>query len=290
MAIAFSPATTLRQAAVRSEYLAKSTVFAASCARELLLCSSSCSASPVDGIEAGKQWCKHISTKMLPDKTTVYDSVNPPVLSRVPKSTKRLLDVGCGAGALGRQIKQTINCEVVGVTYSEAEVALASQWLDQVFLGDLNCFDTEELGRFDCIICSHVLEHLCYPQKLLTQLSNNLTPDGMLIVALPNVLHWKQRLEFLRGRFKYTDSGLMDRTHFRFFDWETARELLEQSGYTIIDSIADGYFPLPGVRKLIAPAVSLWVDNKAVKLFPGLFGLQFVFTCRSKSLSGGSPQ
>lgn len=212
-------------------------------------------------------------------KTIIYGAVNRPVLLRIPKTTKRLLDIGCGSGTLGREIKQDITCEVVGVTYSESEATLAAEWLDQVLVRDLNHFTPREFGYFDCVICSHVLEHLYQPQELLSRLRESLTTDGVLIVALPNVLHWRQRLEFLRGRFRYTDGGLMDRTHFRFFDWTTARELLEQSGYTVLEAKADGNFPIPLVRKFLPSMISLQIDNTALNKFPGLFGFQFVLSC-----------
>lgn len=209
----------------------------------------------------------------------IYEAVNQPVRLRVPKTAKRVLDIGCGSGSLGRHIKQDINCEVVGVTYSESEAALAAKFLDRVLVRDLNNFDTSEVGYFDCVICSHVLEHLYHPQELLNRIRDRLTLDGILIVALPNVLHWKQRLEFLQGRFRYTDGGLMDKTHFRFFDWKTASELLEHSGYTVLEAEADGSFPLPYIRKFLPREFSSWIDASFVKKYPGIFGFQFVFCC-----------
>jgi hypothetical protein len=86
----------------------------------------------------------------------------------------------------------------------------------------------------------------------------------IIIVALPNVLHWKQRLEFLKGHFKYTEGGLMDRTHFRFFDWQTAQDLLTQSGYQITQAEADGSFPLPVLRKLLPTPIS-----QGIMMYPG---------------------
>lgn len=206
----------------------------------------------------------------------IYEAVNLPVLSRVPPSAKRVLDLGCGAGTLGRHIKEKIDCEVVGVTNAEAEFALATQILDQVLMRDLNVFDPREAGKFDCIIGSHVLEHLYEPERLLKMLGQCLSPDGQLIVALPNALYWRQRLEFLNGRFRYTDGGLMDRTHYRFFDWSTARQLLSESGYTILEAQACGGFPLSRYLSWFGRKL----DRAALHNFPGLFGHQFLFVCR----------
>ncbi|MBF2066609.1 MAG: class I SAM-dependent methyltransferase [Calothrix sp. C42_A2020_038] len=213
----------------------------------------------------------------------IYGSINAPVLSQVPKTVKRVLDIGCGSGNLGRKIKEDFNCEVIGITYSEIEAALANKYLDKVYIHNLNSFDIDSLGKFDCIICSHVLEHLYQPSELLKQLHEYLTADSIIIVALPNVLHFKQRLKFLAGRFRYTEGGLMDMTHFRFFDWETARELLENSGYTIVTSQSEGSFPLPMFRKFIPSFITSFIDQKAVQKFPGLFGFQFIFSCRLNS-------
>ena len=222
------------------------------------------------------------SKDAIPPNYLIYEAVNQPVILRVPKTTKRVLDIGCGTGSLGRKIKEEINCEVVGVTYSKLEAECAFKCLDFVIIHDINSLNPYELGEFDCIICSHILEHLYQPQALLNHLHYNLSNDGIIIVALPNVLHWKQRLKFIRGRFRYTDGGLMDKTHFRFFDWETAHALLEQSGYKVIESEAYGNFPLPGIRKWLPQKIIDWIDKDTVNNFPGLFGFQFVFSCKSR--------
>lgn len=209
----------------------------------------------------------------------MYEAVNYAVLSRVPKTTKYLLDLGCGSGSLGQQIKKDICCKVIGITHSQTEAKVASKVLEQVLVHDLNSFDFYGLGKFDCIICSHVLEHLYQPQELLHRLHKNLSSDGTLIVALPNVLYWKQRLAFLKGNFKYTDGGLMDQTHFRFFDWDTALELVQNSGFEVISQSADGNFPLPIIRKMTQP-VAVKLDKIAIKIMPGLFGFQFIIVAR----------
>jgi len=201
-----------------------------------------------------------------------YGALNRPVLDAIPTSVRGVLDLGCGTGSLGRAIKARQVVEVTGVTYSSTEAEMARRYLDRVIVTDLNTFSPTDLGRFDCIICSHILEHLYWPDHVLRAMVPLLEPGGRLFVALPNSLVWRQRVRFLRGEFRYTDGGLMDRTHFRFFDWTSARALVASAGFREISAYADGGFPLarylPGAGRLLSHA--------ALRLAPGLFGWQFV--------------
>ncbi|MBU6400417.1 MAG: class I SAM-dependent methyltransferase [Verrucomicrobia bacterium] len=206
----------------------------------------------------------------------MYGALNQAVLARVPSTANRVLDLGCGTGVLGRALKERQPCAVVGVTFSPEEAAAARAHLDQVLVRDLNRFEPGEVGRVDCVICSHVLEHLYHPDQLLRQLHACLAAEGRVVVALPNVLFWRQRLEFCLGRFRYAEGGLMDRTHYRFFDWETAGALLAQTGYGVESAEAEG--ALPGSRFLAQ--AGRWLDQRALELSPGLFGFQFIFVAR----------
>jgi SAM-dependent methyltransferase len=203
----------------------------------------------------------------------IYQSINQAIFERIPAGTRTLLDVGCGGGVFGAAVKSARDCTVVGVTYSEAEAVQARERLDRVEVADLNDFEPAGLGTFDCIVCSHVLEHLQDPLQVLSRLLACVAPGGMLLVALPNVLFWKQRLDFLRGRFRYTEGGLMDRTHVRFFDWYSADQLVRDAGFEVIERVADGVFPL---SRLFGSALSGRINRAALRQFPGLFGVQFV--------------
>ena len=211
----------------------------------------------------------------------IYEAINHKVVDLVGLSPAKILDLGCGSGALGRVLKSRAGHDITGITYSNEEGMVANEILDQVIVADLNYLATEELGQFDLIICSHVLEHLNDPGSLLLRLRYCLREGGRLIVALPNVLWWKQRWEFLLGRFRYTDGGLMDRTHCRFFDHETAQSLLMEAGYQINHFEAEGNFPLPVLRKVLPPKYSTQLDTWAVRSWPGLFGWQFLLVGQS---------
>ena len=211
----------------------------------------------------------------------IYGSVNPEVLTRVPRESRRILDVGCGSGAFGQALKvERSDREVVGITHSEEEAALAREVIDQVVVADLESYSFRDLGRFDCVICSHVLEHLRNPDAVLSRLQSVLAPGGTVLIALPNVLHWRQRLQFLVGRFRYTQGGLMDSTHVVFFDWLTARRLVDKTGLELVSSDADGGFP--GARFL--GSLGQWLSRTGRLFAPGLIGTQFVLVARKATL------
>jgi SAM-dependent methyltransferase len=206
------------------------------------------------------------------DTQLEYAALNHPVLAAVPVASRRILDLGCGTGSLGRAVKARQMAEVTGVTYSTTEADKARPHLDRVIVSDLNTFNPIDLGRFDCIVCSHVLEHLYWPAEVLRSVHPVLEPGGRLVVALPNLLVWRQRVRFLCGQFRYTDGGLMDSTHFRFFDWSTARALVAGAGFREVSADADGGFPLAR----LLPGIGRWLSRAALRVAPGLFGWQFV--------------
>lgn len=206
----------------------------------------------------------------------VYHAANAVLLPLIPPGATTILDVGCGNGALARAIRRDRKAMIHGITYAEQEAAEALTVMDEVFVGDLNTFDFAQLGRYDCIICSHVLEHLYRPWETLVALREHFAPDGVLIVAVPNALEVKTRLKFLLGSFRYTDWGILDRTHYRFFDRETAYELVRDAGYRVDVRAERGYCPLPGLRQLLGSRTKK-IDDWATRLMPGLLARQLIF-------------
>jgi SAM-dependent methyltransferase len=222
----------------------------------------------------------------MSDTGLVYSAVNSVVLERIPSTARSILDIGCGDGALGAALKLRAPCAVTGVTASDEESRRARALLDDVVQADLETVSLTSLGTFDVVVCSHILEHLRDPRGLLCRLRSNLAPKGLLVVALPNPLLWRQRLAFLRGRFRYTEGGIMDSTHLKFFDWVTARDLVRSAGYEILDAVAEGGFPGTRLIPLSLSGIGRRIDLAAVEAYPGLFGVQFVIVA-SAPVAGG---
>ena len=220
--------------------------------------------------------CTPAEPRPIPLTELTHDAVNAPLFPMIPETAFRLLDIGCGTGTFGAALKESRpHLSVTGVTISPAEADEARTRLDAVVVCDLNHDSIASLGTFDVITCSHVLGYFPRPESVLKALQKNLTPDGLLLAAIPNVLHWRQRLELLRGRFTYVDYGVLHRYYVRFFDCRSAYTTLEAAGYTIVSRRADGYFPLPGLRRA-APRFAEAIDRFAVRWRPGLFATQFL--------------
>jgi 2-polyprenyl-3-methyl-5-hydroxy-6-metoxy-1,4-benzoquinol methylase len=128
------------------------------------------------------------------------------ILSLLGSGGKNILDIGCADGQLGEIIKKEKGLIVFGVEISEAACRKASARLDRVFCFDVQLpfekWPDEIKGiRFDKVIISEVLEHLFYPENLLEKIKNLLMPGAEIVITVPNVLFWKNRLKIFFGLF-----------------------------------------------------------------------------------------
>ena len=135
---------------------------------------------------------------------------------------------------------------------------------------------------FDAVVCADVLEHLPRPEELLARIRTWLRPGGTLLVSLPNVANVTVRAALLAGRFAYTERGILDRTHLRFYTRRSARALIEEAGFRVrsIDATAMPYelaVPAWGRPPWRAP-VRAFAQGSA-RVWPTLFGYQFVIEC-----------
>lgn len=205
---------------------------------------------------------------------------NAEVLRVVPLHVSTVLDVGCGAGGNARVLAQQGKI-VDGITLSEDEAKVVAPSMRHVWIYNLEngLPPAVQPEAYDCVICSHVLEHIVYPEKLLSGIRACLRPNGVVVVALPNLLYHWHRLDLLRGRFEYSTEGTMDNTHVRWYTFTSAQKLLAKHGFRVDDAFVEGRFPIPGVRRYIPEKVRLRLDQWGGHKFPGLCGYQMIFVC-----------
>lgn len=183
---------------------------------------------------------------------------------------KRVLDVGCSSGYLARPLVER-GCTVVGIE-SDPEAAEAARAVcEDVLVGDVEVMALPfENGSFDVILCGDLIEHLREPEQFLARMRPYLRDRGRLVLSTPNVANWAMRLSLLAGSWRYTERGILDRTHLHLFTRKTLVETLSRAGYGIVEldfTVPVPVLGTPGVER-IAHAVG--------RLRPPLLAYQFV--------------
>lgn len=100
----------------------------------------------------------------------------------------------------------------------------ASAVLDRLIVGDISTVRCPHERYFDCVTFADVMEHLTDPWAVLDRAKTWLRDGGCVIASILNVQHWSTLTGLLRGQWEYRESGLMDRTHLRFF---TRRSIIQ---------------------------------------------------------------
>lgn len=206
---------------------------------------------------------------------------NLPALALIPESCGLALDLGCGAGDNVRLL-QTQGWVVDGLTRSALEAQEAQAVCRQVWVHDLEQGLPITLSaRYDLIFCSHILEHLANPAQLLRQLHDRLSPTGVLVVALPNLMHYRSRWPLIWGRFEYTEMGVMDRTHLRWFTFDSGQRLLQANGFVLEVATVETSLPPGKLTRHFPARVQVGIRALLRAISPGFFGLQLLYRARS---------
>ena len=172
---------------------------------------------------------------------TYYEHVRREIQPLLPKSASQILDVGAGAGTTLNWLKSIYpNAETTGVEINSALHAELKKNADVAIIGDVDgCFS--QLQNYDLILLLDVLEHLVDSLSTLRKLSTRLKVGGSVIVSVPNIAHFSVSIPLLlQRRFSYSDAGILDRTHLRFFVEQTAIELLNSANFRVTKGIISG--------------------------------------------------
>lgn len=147
----------------------------------------------------------------------------------------KILDIGCGCGALIGHIKGSFpNAEVYGVEVEEKAFRFAN-YMCNAICGDVEKIDfTWEEETFDYVIMGDVLEHLERPDLFIAKIKKYIKKGGYILVSVPNVKHYSVMMPLLFcDEFTYSDSGILDVTHSKLYTRTEIKRLIESSGYVI---------------------------------------------------------
>ena len=165
-----------------------------------------------------------------------YDpKLRPEVARFLPHTIEKMvvLEVGCGYGHFRKNIQT--ECEYWGIEPVHSIAQFAGKELEKVLVGTFEeIYDALPDNFFDCIVCNDVIEHMNDVDEFLQIIKIKMKKDGVIVGSIPNVRYIDNlfRLLILKD-WKYAESGILDKTHLRFFTQKSLERTFLLNGYTI---------------------------------------------------------
>ena len=162
-----------------------------------------------------------------------YQNLRPEIYEIVPPTANKILEIGCAAGGFRLNFAEQV--EYWGVEPVREAAEQARQKHIKVLCGTYDDVCTQiPDGHFDVIVCNDVIEHMFDPEAFMVSLKSKLAAKGVLVGSIPNVRFWGNLINLiLRRDWKYEESGVLDKTHLRFFTGKSFRRLMGKVGYEL---------------------------------------------------------
>ncbi|RCW68653.1 methionine biosynthesis protein MetW [Pseudorhodoferax soli] len=158
-------------------------------------------------------------------------------IARLVPQGARVLDLGCGDGALLAHLQATRGCTGYGIEIADANVlACVQRGVDVIQLNleeGLAMFDD---ASFDAVLQIDTLQHLRNAETMLRETAR---VGRRGIVAFPNFAHWPNRLSVLRGRMPVTRRlpyQWYDTPNIRVGTYKDFESLARENGLRILDA------------------------------------------------------
>jgi len=141
-----------------------------------------------------------------------------------------ICDLGCGNGHITGRLA-ALGYRVTGVDASASGIQIArraypnAEFVHALIDRDLN------LGQFDLVISSDVIEHLYRPADLLEAMASLLKPGGHVLVGTPYHGYLKNLVLAATGKMDAHFSALHDGGHIKFFSVNTLSKLMRGRGF-----------------------------------------------------------
>ncbi len=123
----------------------------------------------------------------------------------------KILNVGCGRGFESREFKKAGHY-VVGTDISKKVLKFSRKLQDESYLLDAQEKMPFRRDSFDTIYAGELLEHLPFPSLFLKEAYKVLKPKGKLIVIVPNIARFRNRVSILFNKLPFNEEHLHELT------------------------------------------------------------------------------
>jgi SAM-dependent methyltransferase len=215
--------------------------------------------------------------KVMSEQPDYYGNERPEVAIYLPPRVSRVLEIGCGSGKFRRNVPA--GAEYWGIEPNPEAAAAAAAHVDRILVGTFReLVDSLPDHHFDLVICNDVIEHMDDHDWFLERIQAKMDPARSFIVgSIPNVGYVVVLFRLLVTReWRYADSGVLDRTHLRFFTRKSLKRTFAEHGFS-----TEALEGIGAIRIDARTAVS-FVKTAGWRLLSVLFGgdarfLQFGF-------------
>jgi methionine biosynthesis protein MetW len=189
------------------------------------------------------------------------------LVALVPPGVKSVLDIGCGTGIVGQELRTTHGCRVTGIEIVSVIADAARSRLDSVISGAAErAIRQFPENSFDFLIMADSLEHLSSPVDFLRHVRRVLSASAGFLISIPNVAPWSVVRMLAQGHWNYEPGGIMDDTHLRWFSLRSIATLLESVGFQIeqVEAVISGGPGMP--RRYLRACSALHMDMRFMEI------------------------
>lgn len=170
-----------------------------------------------------------------------------------------VLDVGCSTGAFADLVRRKTGARVIGMEANREAADAAMNRVDRLIHGEFPACLSELDERPDLVTFLDVLEHMVDPWDALRETAGVLSSRGKVLALIPNSQNLTVSLPLIRGDWTYSETGMLDITHLRFFTRKTIESLFRTAGFRVVSMTPFGLPPSWRARLAMAIASRVFV-------------------------------
>ncbi len=148
-------------------------------------------------------------------------------ITEIISDHSKVMDIGAGNGLLAKVFKYKKKDVIIdGIEPNKFAYDLLKPFYRKTYNGLAQDFwDEIKGGNYDYIVLADVIEHIPDPLIFLDELIKVIDNRTKIVISTPNVAFGALRISLLNGEFNYVDSGLLEKTHMRFFTYQTLNKM-----------------------------------------------------------------